>query len=44
MKIKVEYMIVIRGLKYFFSSEQAAKLKATLAKTKYFRVKTLVMD
>lgn len=44
MKTKVEYMVVIRGLKYFFSSEQAAKLKATIAGTKYFKVKTLVMD
>lgn len=44
MKTKIEYMVIVRGLKYFFTSEQAAKLKATLAKTKYFKVKTLVMD
>lgn len=44
MKTKVEYMVVIKGLRYFFTSEQAAKLKATLAGTKYFRVKTLIMD
>lgn len=43
MKTKVEFMVVIKGLKYFYSTEQAAKLAATVAKTKYFKVKTLTL-
>ena len=44
MKIKIEYLVVVRGLKYFYSTEKAAQLRATLSGTKVFRVKTLVMD
>ena len=44
MKIKVEYLVVVRGLKYFYPTEKAAKLKAELANTKYFKVKTLVTN
>ena len=43
MKTKVEFMVVIKGQKCFYTTEQAAKLAATLAKTKYFKVKTLVL-
>jgi hypothetical protein len=43
MKTKVEFMVVIKGQKMFYTTEQAAKLAATVAKTKYFKVKTLVL-
>lgn len=43
MKTKIEFMVIIRGQKLFYPSEQAAKQVATLAKTKYFRVKTIAL-
>lgn len=43
MKMKIEFMVIINGKKMFYASEKAAKLAATAARTKYFRVKTLVL-
>ena len=43
MKIRIEFMVVVKGQKMFYSTEQAAKLAATVAKTKYFKVKTLTL-